>query len=204
MGYCQVINTINYQQIIESKDAKIKEERELRKIKISKSTLSSENKFIFSEITNQYSKYYAKNFTVAGVVVDKVKIIYEWDYTLGFGVEIPAGWNWCIKETKSGFLEINSPSPSFLNSNEPNPKPSVVIKKSNATNLKTASQEMLELAQKRIDEDAKHYLSDGHIKKTMTLAFAKHLQRVINASHANSDPVIEVDIKYVEDSTTCK
>ncbi len=175
-------------------------ERSLREINVKNSTLSGVSEFIFARISSQYTYFYEKNFKKG--LNDKVEILYEWPFTYSFGVKTPENWNWCIKEVtgKPGYLRVNAPFPSLISRNEPNPKPIKVFKAVRKRDGKTVEEEVNSLAKKRIKEDAKAYLSDGEVNKTVTLAFAKHLQDIMNLSHKDSNPVAGVEINYVKKS----
>ena len=190
-------------QRVKDAEALLQHEGDLRRINVSSSTLSDESKFVFANIKNQYSYYYNKGFTRAGMVVDSVKIIYAWDYTFSFGVEIPNEWNWCVKDIpdQPGYVQVNSPEPSFLSSNPPSPKEVDIINGSNSTNDLTRSREMAEISLARVNADAEQYLDDPSLKKTIRLAFSKHLQEVMNSSHQESNPVAGVVLNYVETSS---
>lgn len=197
-GYSEMKN-----QLDQANDIAMKE-KALREINVKNSTLSKETEFIFARITNQYTYYYDKTFLAAlGISRDTVKIIYEWPYTFSFGIKIPDAWDWCIKEVdgEPGYVQVNSPFPSFISSNPPNPKEKDIINGSAyAVNDQTRSDEMAGLALQRVNADANQYLNDENVQKNIRLAFSKHLQDVMNISHKNSNPVAGVKLNYVENS----
>lgn len=184
-------------------------EKELRKINVKNSTLSSVTKFVFSEVTNQYTYYFDTNFVTWFTQTwggDRVQIVYEWPYTFSFGIELPEQWNWCVKvlKDKPGFVSVNSPKPSFLYTNPPNPTPAergIINAPSHAVNDATVKQQMDAMSLQRVKEDAQQYLQDSYVQKNITLSFSKHIQEIMNLSHPHSNPVAGVDINYVDDNT---
>ncbi|WP_158681605.1 hypothetical protein [Microbulbifer pacificus] len=185
----------------------VKQERDLRKINVKNSMLTNVTEFVFTKITNQYTYYYDTSF-VTGLTQlwggDKVRIVYEWPYTFSFGVKIPDGWNWCPKEVdgKPGFVSVQAPKPSLISKNDPSPKYLKVIKApSHRVNDETVSEQINEIAKKRIEEDAESYLQAESVSKNISLAFSKHLQDILNMAHANSNPVAGVEIEFVDDNS---
>ena len=175
-------------------------EKELRKIKVKQSTLSGVTEFIFARVSNQYMYFYDKK--LGKVVKDHVQRLYEWDYEFSFGIKVPENWDWCIKavEDKPGYLQINSPKPSLISKNDPNPKINKVIKSSRKKHEKTVNAAVNKLAKERISEDANTYLKEKNVIKNITLSFSKHIQDIINSTHEGSNPVAGVDINYVKKS----
>lgn len=175
-------------------------EKELRKIKVKQSTLSGVTEFIFARVSNQYMYFYDKK--LGKVVKDHVQRLYEWDYEFSFGIKVPENWDWCIKavEDKPGYLQINSPKPSLISKNDPNPKINKVIKSSRKKHEKTVNAAVNKLAKERISEDANTYLKEKNVIKNITLSFSKHIQDIINSTHEGSNPVAGVDINYVQKS----
>ena len=175
----------------------------LRQINVRNSILSQESEFIFSRVTNHYTHYYNKVFTAAVVSRDTVKIVYEWPYTFSFGIKVPDGWDWCIQDVEGepGYVQVNSPFPTFISSNPPRPKEKDIINGSAyAVNDQTRADEMEQLSLQRVQEDAQQYLADENVQKNIRLAFSKHLQDVMNLSHPDSNPVAGVTLNYVAES----
>jgi len=178
-------------------------EKELREIKVKKSTLSGVTEFIFARVSNQYMYFYDKK--LGKVVKDHVQRLYEWDYEFSFGIKVPENWDWCISvvEDKPGYLQINSPKPSLISKNDPNPKIKKVIKSSSKKHEKTVDDAVNKLVKDRIKKDANTYLKEKNVIKNITLSFSKHIQDIINSTHQSSNPVAGVDINYV-DKSVCK
>ncbi|WP_420600380.1 hypothetical protein [Neptuniibacter sp.] len=178
-------------------------EKELREIKVKKSTLSGVTEFIFARVSNQYMYFYDKK--LGKVVKDHVQRLYEWDYEFSFGIKVPENWDWCISvvEDKPGYLQINSPKPSLISKNDPNPKIKKVIKSSSKKHEKTVDDAVNQLVKDRIKKDANTYLKEKNVIKNITLSFSKHIQDIINSTHQSSNPVAGVDINYV-DKSVCK
>jgi flagellar basal body-associated protein FliL len=178
-------------------------EKELREIKVKKSSLSGVTEFIFARVSNQYMYFYDKK--LGKVVKDHVQRLYEWDYEFSFGIKVPENWDWCISvvEDKPGYLQINSPKPSLISKNDPNPKIKKVIKSSSKKHEKTVDDAVNKLVKDRIKKDANTYLKEKNVIKNITLSFSKHIQDIINSTHQSSNPVAGVDINYV-DKSVCK
>ncbi|MGH1429714.1 MAG: hypothetical protein ACRBB4_01220 [Neptuniibacter sp.] len=178
-------------------------EKALREIKVKKSTLSGVTEFIFARVSNQYMYFYDKK--LGKVVKDHVQRLYEWDYEFSFGIKVPENWDWCISvvEDKPGYLQINSPKPSLISKNDPNPKIKKVIKSSSKKHEKTVDDAVNKLVKDRIKKDANTYLKEKNVIKNITLSFSKHIQDIINSTHQSSNPVAGVDINYV-DKSVCK
>lgn len=178
-------------------------EKELREIKVKKSSLSGVTEFIFARVSNQYMYFYDKK--LGKVVKDHVQRLYEWDYEFSFGIKVPENWDWCISvvEDKPGYLQINSPKPSLISKNDPNPKIKKVIKSSSKKHEKTVDDAVNQLVKDRIKKDANTYLKEKNVIKNITLSFSKHIQDIINSTHQSSNPVAGVIINYV-DKSVCK
>ena len=178
-------------------------EKELREIKVKKSSLSGVTEFIFARVSNQYMYFYDKK--LGKVVKDHVQRLYEWDYEFSFGIKVPENWDWCISvvEDKPGYLQINSPKPSLISKNDPNPKIKKVIKSSSKKHEKTVDDAVNKLVKDRIKKDANTYLKEKNVIKNITLSFSKHIQDIINSTHQSSNPVAGVIINYV-DKSVCK
>lgn len=175
-------------------------EKELREINVKKSSLSGVTEFIFARVSNQYMYFYDKK--LGKVVKDHVQRLYEWDYEFSFGIKVPENWDWCISvvEDKPGYLQINSPKPSLISKNDPNPKIKKVIKSSRKKHEKTVDAAVNSLVKERIRKDANTYLKEENVIKNITLSFSKHIQDIINSTHEGSNPVAGVDINYVDKS----
>lgn len=184
-------------------ETELEDAAERAKINITSSMLSKATEFTFMKITNSFSYYMDRSFG-EGLIKGRWKALYEWDYTFNFGFKILEGWQWCIDVNhEEGIVTLNAPKISQLNDSSAAPEAVEIFNAGNRDNTARANAKAKEIANKKMAEAEKAYLSNKTIQSSVKKSLGAFFQEILNDAHEYSNPIRKVNVNLVSKSS-CK
>lgn len=197
---------IGMSEKLDDANAKLDLTKAASKIEITNSQLTDADEFTAAVITNNYMDMYDENFGYYwfgkkfGITFDKVEFVWRFDYNFSFGVKFPPGWDYKLKvlDSELGHIKIQVPEPILLSKNAPSPELHHVIKGIDEDNNKQVFDQLKLIATIRINQDAKAYLQNEDVKKTIKLALGNRIMSFANLNRPKPQRITAIDIDFVD------